>query len=156
MTATAGPTIASADPSERMPDDLKGGGCVDASTRAAPGPQWDPAGGHHELHVGTFTEQGTYAAAREMLPALVRLGVTTIELMPLSAAAGTRGWGYDGVAHFAPFAAYGTPDELRALVDAAHGNGLEMIVDVVYNHFGLRELPGRLSSEYFRHDVKTP
>jgi maltooligosyltrehalose trehalohydrolase len=90
----------------------------------------------YELHVGTFTEQGTFAAAKERLRALADLGVTTLELMPLAAFAGERGWGYDGVALFAPHAAYGTPDELRELLDAAHGLGLAVLLDVVYNHFG--------------------
>jgi maltooligosyltrehalose trehalohydrolase len=90
----------------------------------------------YELHVGTFTEQGTFDAARKRLPALVELGVTTIELMPIAAFAGERGWGYDGVALYAPHAAYGTPDELRELVDAAHGLGLLVLLDVVYNHWG--------------------
>jgi maltooligosyltrehalose trehalohydrolase len=90
----------------------------------------------YELHIGTFTEFGTFEAARDRLPALVELGVTTVELMPVAAFAGERGWGYDGVALFAPHAAYGTPDQLRELIDAAHGLGLGMILDVVYNHFG--------------------
>jgi maltooligosyltrehalose trehalohydrolase len=90
----------------------------------------------YELHVGTFTEEGTYRAASARLPDLADLGVTAIELMPLSSFAGGRGWGYDGVAHFAPHAAYGTPDELRAFVDQAHGAGLSVLLDVVYNHFG--------------------
>jgi len=90
----------------------------------------------YELHIGTFSEQGTYLGAIERLPELVNLGVTSIELMPVSAFAGTRGWGYDGVAHFAPHATYGTPDELRQLVDEAHGLGLSVLLDVVYNHFG--------------------
>ena len=76
------------------------------------------------------------AAPSSACPTLVDLGVTTLELMPVAAFAGTRGWGYDGVAHFAPHAPYGTPDELRALVDAAHGLGSEVLLDVVYNHFG--------------------
>jgi maltooligosyltrehalose trehalohydrolase len=90
----------------------------------------------YELHVGTFTEEGTFEAARRRLPLLADLGVTTVELMPLAAFGGERGWGYDGVALFAPHRAYGTPDELRALVDAAHGLGLGVLLDVVYNHFG--------------------
>ncbi len=90
----------------------------------------------YELHVGTFTKQGTYAAAQERLPALAELGVTAIELMPLAAFAGSRGWGYDGVAHFAPFAPYGTVEELATFIDAAHGLGLSVFLDVVYNHFG--------------------
>lgn len=90
----------------------------------------------YELHVGTFSREGTYAAAARRLPGLRELGVTTLELMPIHAFPGARGWGYDGVAHFAPFAPYGDPDELRAFVDAAHGLGLSVILDVVYNHFG--------------------
>jgi maltooligosyltrehalose trehalohydrolase len=90
----------------------------------------------YELHLGTFTEEGTFEAARRRLPSLVELGITTIELMPIAAFAGQRGWGYDGVALFAPHAAYGTPDQLRELVDAAHGLGLSVLLDVVYNHFG--------------------
>jgi maltooligosyltrehalose trehalohydrolase len=90
----------------------------------------------YELHVGTFSEQGGYAGIVQRLPELRALGVTTLELMPLSAFAGQRGWGYDGVAPFAPFAPYGSPDELCALIDAAHGLGLSVILDVVYNHLG--------------------
>lgn len=90
----------------------------------------------YELHVGTFTPEGTYAAAAARLPLLADLGVTTLELMPLSSFAGKRGWGYDGVAHFAPHAAYGTPDDLREFVDRAHELGLSLLLDVVYNHFG--------------------
>ena len=99
----------------------------------------------YELHVGTFTAHGTYLSTAERLPELVRLGVTTIELMPLSSFAGRRGWGYDGVAHFAPHAPYGTPDELRELVDTAHELGLSVLLDVVYNHFGP-------AGNYLRHD----
>jgi maltooligosyltrehalose trehalohydrolase len=90
----------------------------------------------YELHIGTFTEEGTFQAARRRLPELAELGVTTIELMPIAAFDGERGWGYDGVALFAPHRAYGTPDDLRELVDAAHGLGLAVLLDVVYNHFG--------------------
>ena len=90
----------------------------------------------YELHVGTFTAEGTFAAARERLPQLRDLGVTGIELMPLAEFAGTRNWGYDGVCLFAPSRNYGSPDDLRALVDAAHGFGLAVILDVVYNHLG--------------------
>jgi maltooligosyltrehalose trehalohydrolase len=90
----------------------------------------------YELHVGTFTEQGTYLAARERLGELAALGVTAIELMPLAAFAGQRGWGYDGVALYAPFAPYGTPDDLRAFIDDAHRHGLAVVLDAVYNHLG--------------------
>jgi maltooligosyltrehalose trehalohydrolase len=90
----------------------------------------------YELHVGTFTDEGTFTAARARLSELARLGITGIELMPVAAFAGARGWGYDGVAPYAPHASYGTPDELRAFVDAAHGLGLSVFLDVVYNHLG--------------------
>jgi maltooligosyltrehalose trehalohydrolase len=111
----------------------------------------------YELHVGTFTPAGTYAAAAERLPALAALGVTTLELMPIAAFAGERGWGYDGVALYAPHAAYGTPDELRAFVDAAHGHGLGVLLDVVYNHFGPSgNYLGAYSSRYFDPEARTP
>jgi maltooligosyltrehalose trehalohydrolase len=90
----------------------------------------------YELHVGTFTPEGNYAAAAQRLPELAELGITTLELMPLSSFAGARGWGYDGVAHFAPHAAYGRPEELCAFLDRAHELGLHVLLDVVYNHFG--------------------
>ncbi|UGB39630.1 malto-oligosyltrehalose trehalohydrolase [Frateuria soli] len=87
----------------------------------------------YELHVGAC---GGFSGVHAMLPRLHALGVTAIELMPIAQFPGQRNWGYDGVLPFAPAAAYGTPDELKALVDAAHGLGLSMILDVVYNHFG--------------------
>ncbi len=90
----------------------------------------------YELHVGTFTPEGTCRAAMGMLDHLVDLGVTAIELMPLADFPGRRNWGYDGVLPFAPDGIYGTPEELKALIDAAHGHGLMVFLDVVYNHFG--------------------
>jgi maltooligosyltrehalose trehalohydrolase len=90
----------------------------------------------YELHVGTFTPAGSFAAAAARLPELAALGITALQLMPLAAFPGARSWGYDGVLPFAPAACYGTPDELKALVDAAHGLGLMVLLDVVYNHFG--------------------
>ena len=90
----------------------------------------------YELHVGTFTPEGTYAAAARELPELARLGVTLIELLPLAEFAGRWGWGYDGVDLFAPFHHYGRPDDLKRFIDEAHGLGLGVILDVVYNHFG--------------------
>lgn len=111
----------------------------------------------YEVHVGTFTAEGTYAAAAERLPDLVELGVTAVELMPISSFPGERGWGYDGVAHFAPFAPYGAPDDLRRFIDAAHGLGLAVILDAVYNHLGPSgNYLAAYSKEYFTHDVKTP
>ena len=90
----------------------------------------------YELHVGSFTAEGTFAAARRRLPELADLGITVIELMPLAAFPGGRNWGYDGVLQFAPAACYGGPDELKALIDAAHALQLMVMLDVVYNHFG--------------------
>jgi len=90
----------------------------------------------YELHVGTFTAEGTFAAAAARLGDLAALGVTAVELMPVAAFAGERGWGYDGVLLFAPHPRYGTADALKALVDAAHAHGLMVLLDVVYNHFG--------------------
>ena len=90
----------------------------------------------YELHVGTFTPEGSYAAAKSRLQELAALGITAIELMPLADFPGTRGWGYDGVLPFAPDASYGRPSELKELVDEAHALGLMVLLDVVYNHFG--------------------
>jgi maltooligosyltrehalose trehalohydrolase len=90
----------------------------------------------YELHVGTFTPEGTYAAAQSKLAHLCELGVTHVELMPLATFPGQRGWGYDGVDLFAPFPAYGTPAELAAFVHACHSRGLAVLLDVVYNHLG--------------------
>lgn len=90
----------------------------------------------YELHVGSFTAEGSFSAAIQRLDYLVELGITAIELMPVADFPGTRNWGYDGVLLFAPDHSYGTPDELRALVQAAHERGLMVLLDVVYNHFG--------------------
>jgi maltooligosyltrehalose trehalohydrolase len=90
----------------------------------------------YELHIGTFSERGTFDGAIEHLDYLVDLGITHIELMPVAEFAGDRGWGYDGVALFATHEPYGGPDGLKRLVDACHARGLSVIVDVVYNHFG--------------------
>jgi maltooligosyltrehalose trehalohydrolase len=90
----------------------------------------------YEMHIGTFTRDGTWAAAMRELPELARIGITTIELMPVSEFEGRRGWGYDGVDFFAPTHLYGRPDDFRRFVDRAHACGLAVILDVVYNHFG--------------------
>jgi malto-oligosyltrehalose trehalohydrolase len=90
----------------------------------------------YELHVGAFTSQGSFTAAMERLDYLVELGITAIELMPLAAFPGERGWGYDGVLPFAPAACYGHPDELKLLIQTAHQKGVMVFLDVVYNHFG--------------------
>lgn len=90
----------------------------------------------YELHVGAFTQEGTFDALREKLPYLKELGVNALELLPIADFPGKRNWGYDPAAFFAPSRAYGRPDDLRRLVDAAHGLGLAVFLDVVYNHFG--------------------
>jgi len=90
----------------------------------------------YELHTGTFSPAGTFEGVVERLDQLVDLGVGGIELMPVAEFAGDRGWGYDGVDLWAPHHAYGGPDGLKRLVDAAHGRGLAVVLDVVYNHFG--------------------
>lgn len=90
----------------------------------------------YEVHIGTATPEGTFAAFEKHLPDLAALGVTAIEFMPLADVPGARNWGYDGVLPYAPDAAYGTPDDLKRLVDRAHELGLMVILDVVYNHFG--------------------
>ena len=90
----------------------------------------------YELHVGTFTREGTWAAAADQLAELADFGVTVVEVMPVADWPGRFGWGYDGVNLFAPTRLYGTPDDMRRFVDRAHGCGLGVILDVVYNHFG--------------------
>ena len=90
----------------------------------------------YEIHVGTFTKEGTFLAAAERLEYLKALGVNAIELMPIADFPGARNWGYDGVLIYAPERCYGTPDDLRQLVDRAHAQGIAVILDVVYNHFG--------------------
>jgi maltooligosyltrehalose trehalohydrolase len=90
----------------------------------------------YELHIGTFTPKGTFGSAIERLDYLVELGITHVELMPVAAFPGSRGWGYDGAALFAVYEEYGGPDGLKRLVDACHARGLAVLLDVVYNHFG--------------------
>ncbi|MFL5258999.1 MAG: malto-oligosyltrehalose trehalohydrolase, partial [Hyphomicrobiales bacterium] len=90
----------------------------------------------YELHVGAFTPEGTFRAAVQHLDHLVALGVTAIELMPVADFPGKRNWGYDGVLLFAPDSSYGRPEDLKALIDAAHERQIALILDVVYNHFG--------------------
>ncbi|WP_326542517.1 malto-oligosyltrehalose trehalohydrolase [Pseudorhodoferax sp.] len=130
------------DPASRSnPDDVHGASAVvDSAAYAWQDAAWRGRPWHeavvYELHVGAFTPEGTFAAAAERLAELAALGVTAIELMPLADTPGGRNWGYDGVLLFAPESSFGTPDDLRALVDRAHGLGLMVLIDVVYNHFG--------------------
>ena len=90
----------------------------------------------YELHIGSFTPEGSFRAAIDKLDHLVALGVTALEVMPVADFPGSRNWGYDGVLLYAPDSSYGRPDDFRALVDAAHARGLSVLLDVVYNHFG--------------------
>ena len=110
----------------------------------------------YELHVGTFTAEGTFRAAAEHLRGLAELGVSVIEVMPVAEFPGRFGWGYDGVNLFAPFHGYGTPDDFRAFVDRAHREGLGVVLDVVYNHLGPdgNYLP-QFSPRYFSAKHKT-
>lgn len=134
---------------------------VDPSTFAWTDARWHPPSPRdlvvYELHLGTFSPEGTFDGARARLPYLRELGVTAVELMPVADFAGARNWGYDGVALFAPSRAYGTPDAFRRFVDAAHGHGLAVILDVVYNHLGPEGayLP-RFSAAYFTDRHRTP
>ncbi len=111
----------------------------------------------YEAHVGTFSPEGTYAGLTDRLEHLSALGVTAIELMPVADFAGQRNWGYDGVDLFAPARAYGSPDDLRRLVDAAHRWGLAVLLDVVYNHIGPDgAYLSRFSPYYFSDTHHTP
>lgn len=108
----------------------------------------------YELHVGAM---GGYAAVEKQLPRLAELGVTAIELMPLAQFPGERNWGYDGVLPYAPQASYGSPEQLKALIDSAHEHGLAVILDVVYNHFGPDgNYLGQYAQGFFEEDVHTP
>ncbi|PIB59520.1 malto-oligosyltrehalose trehalohydrolase [Pseudomonas sp. 2822-17] len=108
----------------------------------------------YELHVGAL---GGYAGVEKHLPRLAELGVTAIELMPLAQFPGERNWGYDGVLPYAPHSSYGTPEQLKHLIDSAHEHGLAVILDVVYNHFGPDgNYLGQYARGFFREDVHTP
>ncbi|HEY6421453.1 MAG TPA: malto-oligosyltrehalose trehalohydrolase [Candidatus Binataceae bacterium] len=130
---------------------------VDHSSSAWSDSGWQPAPLSsaiiYECHVGTFTSAGTFDAAVERLSYLRELGVTHLEIMPVGEFPGTRGWGYDGVDLYAPNHGYGGPDAMKRLVDACHANGIGVILDVVYNHFGpdgnyLRQFGPYLTNRY--------
>lgn len=113
---------------------------VDPSSFEWTDAQWQGLAPHgqviYEMHIGTFTQEGTWEAAAEYLPELADLGVTTLEIMPVADFPGRFGWSYDGVDLFAPTRLYGTPDDFRRFVDRAHACGLGVILDVIYNHLG--------------------
>ena len=153
-------TLSIPDPASRwQPEGLNGASAVhdvDAyawQTTGWAGRPWEEAV-IYELHVGAV---GGYAAVQDQLPALAAMGITAIELMPLATFPGTRNWGYDGALPYAPAAAYGTPEELKALIDHAHALGLMVLLDVVYNHFGPEGnyLP-QYAPTFFRDGVATP
>ncbi len=129
------------DPASRyQPQDVQGPSeVIDPNaydwTESWPGRPWNEVV-LYELHVGAFTPEGTFRAMIAKLDHLVDLGVTAIEIMPISDFPGGRNWGYDGVLPYAPDSSYGRPDDLKALVEAAHARGIAVILDVVYNHFG--------------------
>ncbi|GAB0117291.1 malto-oligosyltrehalose trehalohydrolase [Acidisoma sp. 7E03] len=130
------------DPASRFqPEDVHGPsevidpGAYDWQDAGWRGIAWDAAV-IYELHLGTFTAEGSFRAAIEKLDHLAALGVTLIEIMPVADFPGARNWGYDGVLPYAPDASYGRPEDFKALVDAAHARGIGVLLDVVYNHFG--------------------
>jgi maltooligosyltrehalose trehalohydrolase len=129
------------DPGSReQPDGVHAPSAIPAARFAWPDDGWLGRPWHehviYELHVGTFTFEGTYESAARRLHDLVALGITAIELMPVAAFPGARNWGYDGVMLYAPYAGYGTPDDLKRFIAHAHKLGLAVLLDVVYNHFG--------------------
>lgn len=131
---------------------------VDTQAYAWRHPDWRGRPWHetiiYEVHVGLL---GGYAGVQERLAELSALGITAIELMPIADFPGPRNWGYDGVLPYAPDRAYGTPDELKAMIDAAHGLGIQVFLDVVYNHFGPDgNYLGLYAKPFFRDDIPTP
>jgi maltooligosyltrehalose trehalohydrolase len=110
----------------------------------------------YELHVGTFTREGTFAAASRCLPELASLGVTAVEIMPVAQFPGERNWGYDGVSLYAVQNSYGGPEALKQFVECAHSSGLAVILDVVYNHVGPEGNYLREFGPYFTEKYKTP
>jgi maltooligosyltrehalose trehalohydrolase len=151
------------DPVSRFqPEDVHGPSeVVDPTAYRWQNPDWRGRPWHetvlYELHVGTFSEEGTYDGLRRRLDHLVELGATAIELMPLADFSGMRNWGYEGVLPFAPDASYGRPDQLKRLIDEIHGRGLMAFLDVVYNHFGPEgNYLGRYAPSYFDPDKHTP
>jgi maltooligosyltrehalose trehalohydrolase len=135
-----GPTVP--DPASRYnPEDVHAASMVidprawEWTDQGWPGRPWEEAV-IYELHIGTFTAAGNYAAVESRLDYLADLGVTALELMPVGDFPGNRNWGYDGVLLFAPDASYGAPEDLKHLIAAAHARGLMVLLDVVYNHFG--------------------
>jgi malto-oligosyltrehalose trehalohydrolase len=135
--------------------------CIDPRKYEWACASWRRPGWHgqttYELHIGTFTPSGTFRSAIPRLAEISDLGVEAVEIMPLADFAGNRNWGYDGVSLFAPARCYGRPDDLRALIDAAHGQGIAVILDVVYNHVGPQGgYMSDYSADYFHSAKNTP
>ncbi|WP_454674085.1 malto-oligosyltrehalose trehalohydrolase [Achromobacter pestifer] len=152
--------LAVPDPASRLQDgDVHGASVVTGADAypwrhpSWPGRPWEEAV-IYEVHVGLA---GGYAGLESRLPDLAALGITVIELMPIAQFPGPRNWGYDGVLPYAPDTAYGSPQELKRLIDTAHGLGMSVMLDVVYNHFGPdgNYLPS-YAAPFFRHDIPTP
>ena len=150
------------DPASRLQEDVLGlSRLVDPGSYAWKDVDWKGRDWReavfYEIHIGTFTSEGTFRAAENRLAYLADLGFTAIELMPIAQFPGRRGWGYDGVFQYAPFAPYGAADDLKSFVDTAHGLGLMVFLDVVYNHFGPEgNLVPTYASEFFLEDNPTP
>ena len=148
-----------ADPASRaQPEGMHGPSQVQDTTYAWQHPEWQGRPWHqaviYEVHVGLLDG---YAGVAQHLPRLAAMGVTAIELMPIGQFPGQRNWGYDGVLPFAPQSSYGTPQQLKALIDQAHGLGLMVLLDVVYNHFGPDgNYLHRYAKRFFREDRQTP
>ncbi|WJR65691.1 malto-oligosyltrehalose trehalohydrolase [Neorhizobium sp. CSC1952] len=149
------------DPASRgQKDDVNGPSLViDPTNYAWRHPEWKGRPWEeavvYELHIGTFTKEGTFRAAIGKLPYLAELGITMIEVMPVAHFGGKRGWGYDGVLLYAPHAAYGPPEDFKAFIDAAHGHGLMVVLDIVLNHFGPEGNYLPLLAPTFFHPEKT-
>ncbi|GGC14441.1 malto-oligosyltrehalose trehalohydrolase [Oxalicibacterium flavum] len=160
ITRKDGHTLRVADPASRAQDgDVHGASIVtDLNDYHWQYPLWQGRPWHetvlYELHVGAC---GGFEGVTRQLPALAALGITAIELMPVADFPGPRNWGYDGVLPYAPDAAYGSPAQLKALIDTAHGLGMMVFLDVVYNHFGPEgNYLGAYAQDFFRGDVHTP
>jgi maltooligosyltrehalose trehalohydrolase len=150
-----------ADPASRwQPDDVHGDSAVLDPVFDWSSPSWRGRALDEyvisEVHIGTFTDEGTFDAAVSRLDDLVRLGVTAIELMPVAEFPGGRNWGYDGVFPYAAESSYGGPDALRRLVDTAHARGLAVVLDVVYNHLGPEGAVLSRFGPYFTDRYRTP
>lgn len=151
------------DPAARFAPDGLEGFCevIDPSSYPWRSSRWEGLPWHratvYELHVGSFSEKGTYDEVAARLPALVDVGINTLELMPIATFPGRHGWGYDGVLPFAPHPAYGRPEDLKRLVDVAHEHGVAVVLDVVYNHFGPSgNYLHRYASRFFTDKYATP